>query len=73
MLGKIHKVPNGITWEEFQEKYLRFFPNSHAPSRLADMAEEFERLTGRNPFLKVKRTYAARKPKQEENQAPPLD
>lgn len=70
MPGKIHSVPNGITWEEFLEKYLKFFPCSHEPTREAAMAKEFERLTGINPYLKEKLKRNAGRTKREA-QSPP--
>lgn len=48
-MGRIFKVEEGITWEVFKEKYRKHFPFSVESKRLARMASEFRRLTGREP------------------------
>lgn len=65
-MGKILKVKDGITWEEFKAQYRKFFPVSSVRGAEIAMAREFERLTGRNPYeLKAKKQRRGSKDKKE--------
>lgn len=46
---RIAKVPDGISWKSFQEKYRKFFLISSEPRRIEAMGREYKRLTGREP------------------------
>jgi hypothetical protein len=62
----IIKVPEGITWKDFQEKYRKFFPISSISRRNEVMGREFKRLTGREPKDEVTEK-ARRQPRQRTN------
>ena len=53
-MGRIIKVREGITWEEFCIEYAGFFPISNKFKREQAMAASFKELTGRDPLENVK-------------------
>lgn len=46
-MRRIVKIPDGMTWKEFKEKYFGFFPVSNKWQQIQKLKDEFERLTGK--------------------------
>lgn len=49
-MRRINDVRQGITWGEFKEQFLGFFPISDAEKREEKLKEEYRRLTGKEPI-----------------------
>lgn len=65
MKAIIHKVPEGITFEDFKKKYAKYFPISNKEKRDSEMAKEYQRLTGAVAVAPVKRGQRALKKENE--------
>lgn len=54
-MRRIVAIPENMSWEEFSEKYKRFFPISDDNKRNKKLKEEYKRLTGKTVDGKVER------------------
>lgn len=64
MKSIIHKIPEDTTFEDFKKKYAKHFPISKEKKREAEMAKDYQRLTGKDPAvsaLPVKRAGRTKK------------
>lgn len=54
-MHRIVAIPSNMSWEEFCEKYKKFFPISDDKKRDTKLKEEYKRLTGKTVDGKIER------------------